>query len=176
MKYSCIGRQTRDGRAQATRLHPQPHRHPPADRQSDAGSPTSGYARSCLRLGCCATQPPALATGKGKAPVIIQGFDDLIALAAGHRDLAIACPRTGRGWCVAMTAVSRSAWKTPPRHLANELTRKLSMDQPSVERHRVCEEVNRRSSRNKTHEPSSRRACADPGASRADAVSRRAKS
>jgi DNA polymerase-3 subunit gamma/tau len=77
-----------------------------------------------------AADPPALATGaeRKSAPVIIQGFEDLIALAAGHRDLAIklALERDVRLVRCDDGRLEIRLEKTAAGTLVNELTRKLS--------------------------------------------------
>jgi DNA polymerase-3 subunit gamma/tau len=119
-----------DGRAQADTATPAA---PSASAQPiaspDAGSPERRISAAVPAAGEAA-DPPALATGaeRKSAPVIIQGFEDLIALAAGHRDLAIklALERDVRLVHCDDGRLEIRLEKTAVGTLVNELTRKLS--------------------------------------------------
>jgi DNA polymerase III subunit gamma/tau len=119
-----------DGRAQADTATPAA---PSASAQPiaspDAGSPERRISTAVPAAGEAA-DPPALATGaeRKSAPVIIQGFEDLIALAAGHRDLAIklALERDVRLVHCDDGRLEIRLEKTAVGTLVNELTRKLS--------------------------------------------------
>ena len=122
-----------DGRAQADVAAPAA---PPASVQPivspDAGSPDQRTRAAVPAAGEAAARPnsPALATGdeRKSVPVIIQGFEDLIALAAGHRDLAIklALERDVRLVRCDDGSLEIRLEKTAAGTLVNELTRKLS--------------------------------------------------
>jgi DNA polymerase III subunit gamma/tau len=122
-----------DGRAQADVAAPAA---PPASVQPivspDAGSPDQRTRAAVPAAGEAAARPnpPALATGdeRKSAPVIIQGFEDLIALAAGHRDLAIklALERDVRLVRCDDGSLEIRLEKAAAGTLVNELTRKLS--------------------------------------------------
>ncbi|MGA6969104.1 MAG: DNA polymerase III subunit gamma/tau, partial [Xanthobacteraceae bacterium] len=122
-----------DGRAQADVAAPAA---PPASVQPivspDAGSPDQRTRAVVPAAGEAAAppNPPALATGdeRKSAPVIIQGFEDLIALAAGHRDLTIklALERDVRLVRCDDGSLEIRLEKTAAGTLVNELTRKLS--------------------------------------------------
>jgi DNA polymerase-3 subunit gamma/tau len=119
-----------DGRAQADTATPAA---PSASAQPiaspDAGSPERRISTAVPAAGEAA-DPPALATGaeRKSAPVIIQCFEDLIALAAGHRDLAIklALERDVRLVHCDDGRLEIRLEKTAVGTLVNELTRKLS--------------------------------------------------
>jgi DNA polymerase III subunit gamma/tau len=119
-----------DGRAQADTATPAA---PSASAQPiaspDAGLPERRISAAVPAAGEAA-DPPALATGaeRKSAPVIIQGFEDLIALAAGHRDLAIklALERDVRLVHCDDGRLEIRLEKTAVGTLVNELTRKLS--------------------------------------------------
>jgi DNA polymerase III subunit gamma/tau len=119
-----------DGRAQADTATPAA---PSASAQPiaspDAGLPERRISAAVPAAGEAA-DPPALATGaeRKSAPVIIQGFEDLIALAVGHRDLAIklALERDVRLVHCDDGRLEIRLEKTAVGTLVNELTRKLS--------------------------------------------------
>ena len=122
-----------DGRAQADTAAPAA---PSASAQPiaspDAGSPERRISAAVPAAGEAAARPipPALATGaeQKSAPVIIQGFEDLIALATEHRDLAIklALERDVRLVRCDDGRLEIRLEKTAAGTLVNELTRKLS--------------------------------------------------
>src|SRR6202022_1693959 len=98
----------------------------------DAGSPERRISAAVPAAGEAAARPipPALATGaeQKSAPVIIGGFEDLIALATAHRDLAIklALERDVRLVRCDDGRLEIRLEKTAAGTLVNELTRKLS--------------------------------------------------
>jgi DNA polymerase-3 subunit gamma/tau len=122
-----------DGRAQADTAAPAA---PSASAQPiaspDAGSPERRISAAVPAAGEAAARPipPALATGaeQKSAPVIIGGFEDLIALATAHRDLAIklALERDVRLVRCDDGRLEIRLEKTAAGTLVNELTRKLS--------------------------------------------------
>src|SRR6202011_1396972 len=122
-----------DGRARADTAAPAA---PSASAQPiaspDAGSPERRISAAVPAAGEAAARPipPALATGaeQKSAPVIIGGFEDLIALATAHRDLAIklALERDVRLVRCDDGRLEIRLEKTAAGTLVNELTRKLS--------------------------------------------------